>query len=461
MKKKIGIIQHGCAKNLVDTELMIGFLMKSGYEITLNPEDEDVKTVIINTCSFIHDAEKESVQSILKMAQSNKRIIVTGCLPQKHREELKTAIPEIEAMLGTVDFDKIVEAIENKNYVKISENPSYNYPEEIERGQITVGSSSYIKIADGCNFSCGYCIIPKLRGKYRSRKMEDIIKEAKMLADKGVGEIILIAQDTTSYGIDLYKKPSLAKLLEELNKIKNLNWIRVLYTYPTNFDDELINAFRNLDKVVKYIDIPLQHSHPEVLKRMNRPVTYCGGDYVETSERSKNEVFNSRASETKVCSPYEKLISKIRKNIPGIALRTTFIVGYPGETDEQFEHLKNFIQKIEFDRLGVFEFSREKGTIADKLKPQISGKIKKARRNELLEIQKKISNDINKKLIGKKIACIIEEVNENGLTLARSYKDAPEVDGIVYIKTNKHLIPCEIEMVKITGHNDYDLYGEV
>lgn len=429
LKEKIGIIQHGCSKNLIDTELMAGLLIENGFEITLDWEAGDVKSVVINTCSFIHDAEKESVQSILRAVALGKKVIVTGCLPQKHRDELKAAIPEIEAMLGTTDFEEIVAALSGKN--KISENPCYIYPEKIERAQITVGASSYIKIADGCDFACGYCIIPKLRGKYRSRKLQDIIKEAKALADKGVAEIILIAQDTTSYGKDLKDGNNLAKLLHELNKIENLSWIRVLYTYPTGFDDELIEAFASLDKVVKYIDIPLQHSHSEVLAKMRRP----GVDY-------------------------KKLISKIRAKIPNVALRTTFIVGYPTETAEQFEHLKDFVKKTKFDRLGVFEFSREKGTYADTLKPQIPVKVKRARKNELLALQQQISNELNKRLVGKKIACIIEEVHSDSTAVARSFRDAPEIDGLVYINLKTPAAPCDIVDAKITHHKDYDLYGE-
>ena len=432
MKEKIGIIQHGCSKNLIDTELMAGILLENGYEITLDWEAPDVKSVIINTCSFVHDAEKESVQSILCAIALEKRVIVVGCLPQKHKDDLKKAIPEIEAMIGTTDFGEIIAALGGED--KISENPCYVYPEEVKRAQITVGASSYIKIADGCDFACSYCIIPKLRGKYRSRKPEDIIKEAKMLADKGVAEIILIAQDTTSYGKDL-KDPggdtNLAKLLSELNKIENLNWIRVLYTYPTGFDDELIDAFASLNKVVKYIDMPLQYSHSEVLAQMKRPKI-----------------------------DYEKLISKIRAKIPNVALRTTFITGYPTETGEQFAHLKNFIKKVKFDRLGVFEFSREKGTYADTLRPQIPAKVKRARKNELLSIQKEISNELNKRLVGKKIPCIIEEVHSDGTAIARSFRDAPEIDGLVYLKLKNHVNPCDIVEAKITHHKDYDLFGE-
>ena len=430
--KLIGIIQHGCAKNLVDTELMLGILEKAGYKTTLDVHDKNVKTVIVNTCSFICDAEKESIQSIFEMINAGKKIIVTGCLPQKHKLELKKLLGEVSGFIGTCDFKDIVKAVESEEFYSVSENPCYIYPEDVERAQITVGSSSYIKIADGCNYSCGYCVIPQLRGKYKSRKIEDIVKEAQKLADKGVSEIILIAQDTTSYGIDLYKKPCLDKLLKELNKIENINWIRVLYAYPTNFTDGLINAYKNLEKVVKYIDIPLQHSHKDVLKRMKRPVI-----------------------------DQEKLIKKLRKEIPNVAIRTTFIVGYPQETQEEFEHLYNFVKKMKFERLGVFEYSREKNTYSYSLKPQVPAKVKHARKNKILKLQKEISKKNNLNFISKTIQCIIEEVHNNGMIIARSYADAPEVDGLVYVKTNDYLSPGQIINVKVTGADSYDLVAKL
>ena len=353
-KETIGILQFGCAKNLIDMELMLGLLVKNGYKYSLNPDDENIKTVIINTCSFIYDAEKESVRAILDMIQKGKRIILTGCLVQKHKEELQELLPEVKNYIGTCDYDKIIEAIENENYSKISKTPNYNYREDIKREQITVGASSYIKIAEGCYYNCGYCVIPNLRGKYKSRKIEDIVNEAKELANKGVSEIILIAQDTTSYGLDLYKKPMLSTLLKELNKIENLNWIRIMYAYPTNFDEDLMKTINDLDKVVKYIDIPLQHSNIEVLKRMRRPAI-----------------------------DYRKFIKKIRKNIKNVAIRTTFIVGYPQETDEEFEDLYNFVKEMEFDKVGVFTYSREKNTYAYSLKPQVKQSIKNKRKKLL------------------------------------------------------------------------------
>ena len=309
-KETVGILQFGCSKNLVDTELMLGFLTKAGYNYSLDIYNKKIKTVIISTCSFIHDAEKECITAIMDMVRLKKRIILTGCLVQKYKNELPKLLPEVECFIGTSQYDKIIEAIENKNYNNVSDIPKYCYREDIKREQITVGSSSYIKIADGCFYNCGYCIIPKLRGSYKSRKMENIIQEAHELAEKGVSEIILIAQDTTSYGLDLYKKPMLSKLLEELNKIEKINWIRVMYAYPTNFNDELINAIATLEKVVKYIDIPLQHSDIDVLKRMKRPA-----------------------------ADYRKLIKKIRSKIPNVAIRSTFIVGYPQETEQEFMDL--------------------------------------------------------------------------------------------------------------------------
>ena len=434
-KNKIALINHGCAKNLVDSELMLGLLAQNGFNITLNDDEADI--VIINTCSFIHDAERESVQSIIETADKGKKIIITGCLPQKHKDELKKAVPEAVAMLGTSDIEKIVEAVksaaQNKEYFcAISEKPVYIYPENVQRQQITVGASSYVKIAEGCNYQCGYCIIPKLRGSYRSRTIENIVKEVKELAQKGVSEIVLIAQDTTAYGIDLYKKPSLARLLKELNQIEGINWMRVMYTYPSMFDDELIDAYANCDKVVKYVDIPLQHSHPEMLRAMRRPVM-----------------------------DYSEFLAKLREKIKGVAIRTTFIVGYPGETPEMFEHLYEFTKQAKFDKMGAFEFSKEKGTYAYTLPEQVPAKIKKQRKNKLMKLQKSISLEINQSFIDKQLPCIIESLTDDGTVIARSYRDAPEVDGLVYIKTDELLVPGDIETVQITGCDDYDLYGVI
>ena len=431
--KKIALISHGCAKNLVDSELILGILSKNGYEITLNEDETDI--VIVNTCSFICDAERESIGTILELVDKGKKVIVAGCLAQKHPDELKKEIPELAGIVGTTDFNKIVEVIKqvDTNYVsEVSKKPNYLYPENVERQQITMGASSYIKIADGCNYRCGYCIIPYLRGDYHSRKIEDIVLEAKKLVKRGVTEIILIAQDTTGYGIDIYKKPMLAELLKELNQIEGLGWIRIMYAYPTTMSDELIDMIAKLDKVVKYVDIPLQHSHPEMLKLMNRPAF-----------------------------DYRPLIEKIRKRIPNVTIRTTFIVGYPQETEEYFEHLKQFIKDMKFERVGVFEYSREKGTPSYDIKPRVSKKIAHKRFKELMEVQQGISLVRNRSFVGKKIPCIIEAFSDNGEVVARSQFDAPEIDGIVSIKTDKHVVPGDIEIVKIIGATEYDLIGEL
>ena len=432
---KIALINHGCAKNLVDAELILGALNQKGYKITLDETDANI--VVVNTCSFIHDAEKESVRSILEMIDKGKKVIVAGCLSQKYGEELKTAIPEINGMIGAKNTTEIIDIIDNitkKNEYEslINKSSQYYYPEDIERQQITVGASSYIKIGDGCNYKCGYCIIPKLKGKYVSRPIENIVKEAKQLASKGVSEIILIAQDTSSYGIDLYGKQMLPDLLEKLNNIEDLNWIRIMYAYPTQMTDELITAIAKLDKVVKYVDIPLQHSHPRVLESMKRPVM-----------------------------DYKKLINKIRKNIPNVTIRTSLIVGYPGETEEEFQHLYDFVKNVKFDRMGAFEYSREKGTYSDTLKPQISKKIKKERRELLMKLQQQISKENNKKYINTTLKCIVEGYTDSNDVILRSEHDAPEIDGLVYAKTSKSVVPGDIEEVFITGSDEYDLYGEI
>lgn len=445
---KIALVNHGCAKNLIDSELMLGLLTEKGYEITL--DETKAQIVIVNTCSFIHDAEKESVQSILSLIEAGKKVIVTGCLPQKHKEELKEAIPEIIAMLGTTDFHKIVEVVDrvkgciqdsrdegpaecilHSEYISnISSKPEYVYPEDIERQQITVGASSYIKIADGCNYRCGYCIIPQLRGAYHSRKIENIIYEAKRLTEKGVAEIVLVAQDTTSYGTDIYGKQMLAKLLEELNKIDEISWIRVMYAYPSMLTDEIINKIATLNKVVKYIDIPLQHSHPDILSAMRRPIF-----------------------------DYEILINKLRNNIPDVAIRTAFIVGYPGEKEEHFQHLYDFVEKMRFDKMGIFTYSRELNTVSYGMDDQVPENIKKDRYKILMELQQRISKEINSIFVGKTLQCMIENINSDELVIARSQRDAAEIDGLVYIDTKKPVIPGDIENILIKSYDEYDLYG--
>jgi len=435
-KPTIGLINFGCPKNLVDSENMLGILSQNGYEINLDEKKADI--IIINTCAFIKEAEKESVKTIIELVESGEKLVITGCLAQKYKKELMELIPEVLAFVGTGDIEKISEVVgkisdnKKKPLYEISENPYYNLNNNMERFQITVGSSSYIKIAEGCDYSCAYCVIPALRGKYRSRTIESIVKEAKSMGQKGVSEIILIAQDTTNYGKDLYGKPSLPELLRELNKVEEISWIRVMYAYPSLVNDEFIEAIATLDKVVKSVDIPLQHSHPEILKLMNRPAIDNG-----------------------------KIIEKLRKNIPGVSIRTVFITGFPGETEEHFEHLYNFIEKYKFDKLGVFEYSKEKHTDSYKLNGHVAAKTKKLRKKRLMELQQKISKKINASLIGKEIISLIEVLTSDGKIIGRTYKDAPEIDGLVFIETKKIVSPGDVVQVKITGASEYDLYGVV
>lgn len=432
----IGLINFGCPKNLVDSENMLGILSKNGYKINLDEEKADI--ILINTCAFIKDAEKESVKTIVELAEAGKKIVITGCLAQKYKKELMELIPEALAFVGTGDIQKICEVVDKisdkqtEAVCEISENPYYSLNNDMERFQVTVGSSSYIKIAEGCDYSCAYCVIPALRGKYRSRTIESIVREAKKLGKKGVSEIILIAQDTTNYGKDIYGKPSLPELLKQLNKVEEIDWIRVMYAYPSLVDDEFIQAITSLNKVVKYIDIPLQHSHPEILKLMNRPAFDNG-----------------------------KIIDKLRKNIPNVAIRTVFITGYPGETAEHHEHMLNFIKKYKFDKLGVFEYSKEKNTDSYKLKGHVASKIKKARKKQLMEAQRKISKEINTSLIGKEILSLIEVLTSDGKIIGRTYRDAPDIDGLIFIETKKAVSPGDIVKVKVTGASEYDLYGVV
>lgn len=435
MKPTIGLVNLGCAKNLVDAEVMLGILNKNGYNISLDEEMSDI--VLVNTCSFIKEAEKESVQAIVRLAETGKKLIISGCLAQKYKLELMEAVPEALAVIGTSDIDNICEIVDSisrkkKPIYNVSDLPEYTYNEEADRFQITVGSSSYIKIAEGCDYSCSYCIIPVLRGSYRSRTVESIVAEAKKLGKKGVTEVVLIAQDTTSYGKDIYGKPSLVDLLEKLNDVEDISWIRIMYTYPSHMNNKLIKAIATLDKVVKYIDIPLQHSHPEILKLMNRPA-------IDNSD----------------------LIKKLRDNIPDVAIRTAFITGFPGETEEHYEHLYSFMQEHRFDKLGVFQYSREKNTSSYSLKGQVLAKVKKIRHKELMRLQQSISKDINESLIGKTIPAIVETLTSSGKIIGRTYRDAPEIDGLVYLDTDKALLPGDIVNTKIIKASEYDLYGTV
>lgn len=441
MSYNISIVSLGCSKNLVDSELMMGILKDNNYRLTETCEDADI--IIINTCGFIDKAKEESIDTILECAQYKKTgrckvLIVSGCLSERYQEELLKELPEVDGIVGTGNINKIVEIIEEtlegNRVIKIG-NIDVDYDEDTVRISSTSTSySSYIKIAEGCDNLCTYCIIPKLRGKYRSRKMESIIKEAKALADNGTKEIILIAQDTTKDGEDIYGDYKLPELLNELNKIDGIEWIRILYLYPDTFTDELIESIRDNSKVVKYVDIPIQHINNMVLKRMNR----------NTSKEMISE-----------------LIIKLRKEIPDIIIRTTIIVGFPGETQEQFNELYDYIKNMRFDRLGVFTYSKEEGTPAALLTPQVDENLKIERQEKLMKLQQQISIEKNQNKVRKVFKSLIEEKIEDSVYLGRTYMDSPEIDGLIYVNSDKELRIGSFVDVEVRDYLEYDLIGDV
>lgn len=437
--KNISIVTLGCSKNEIDSELMMGILRKNNYTITNSLEQADI--IVINTCGFIQDAKEESIETIWEMTKYKntgncKYLILAGCLAERYSKELLEEINEVDAIIGTGNIKDIVDVIDSlekgEKRVEKTKNINENYLEEIKRTNFR--STEYVKISEGCNNYCSYCIIPRLRGKYRSRKIEDIVKEINYMAENGVKEVILIAQNTADYGIDLYGDYKLAELLKELNTIKNLQWIRLLYLYPDNFTDDLIYAIKTNEKVVKYVDIPLQHISNPILNKMNR-------------KTSKEDIIN--------------LINKLRKEIPNIIIRTTFIVGFPGEEEIHFQELYNFVKNTKFDKLGVFTYSREEGTLAYNFDSQVEEIVKQNRRNKLMELQQKISYELNQQKIGKVYLTLVEEICEKGIYIGRTYMDSPEIDGFVYIYSNKELDLGEYVYVKIIDCLEYDLIGEM
>lgn len=436
---KILFISLGCDKNLVDTEKMLGLLAKRGWEMTDDESQADV--IIINSCCFIQDAKEESIQNILDMAEykktgSLKALIVTGCLAQRYRQEIIDEIPEVDAVLGTSSYDKIVEAVEEalagNGAVIMSDLEAL--PEVKEDRLITTGGHfAYLKIAEGCDKHCTYCIIPKIRGNFRSVPMEQLIKEAQYLAEQGVKELILVAQETTLYGKDLYGEKSLHKLLKELCKIDGIRWIRVLYCYPEEITDELIEVMKTEPKICHYLDLPIQHASDAILKRMGR-------------RTSKQELID--------------IIGKLRREIPDICLRTTLITGFPGETQEQHEELMQFVDEMEFDRLGVFTYSAEEDTPAATMEGQIEEEVKLDRQAELMELQQEVAFDKAEEMIGKEVLVMIEgKVADENAYVGRTYKDAPNVDGLIFVNGDEELMSGDFAKVKITGAADYDLIG--
>lgn len=434
-------ISLGCDKNLVDSEVMLGLLKETGYKIVDDEKEADI--IVVNTCCFIHDAKEESIQTILEMAEYKKggrlkALIVTGCLAQRYKEEILKEMPEVDAVIGTASYHKIAETIEKAlkdgGFVELSDINGLPLV-DTKRLVTTGGHFAYLKIAEGCDKHCTYCIIPKLRGNYRSVPIERLVKEAKELSDQGVKELILVAQETTLYGRDLYGEKSLHRLLRELCKISGIRWIRLLYCYPEEIDDDLIRVIKEEKKICHYLDLPIQHSEDEILKRMGRRTT-------------KEQIIS--------------IIRKLRTEIPDIVLRTTLITGFPGERKEHHEGLLAFVDEMEFDRLGVFTYSPEEDTPAAKEPCQIPEEVKEERRAELMELQQEIVFEQAEDMTGKELLVMIEgKVVDEDAYVGRTYKDAPNVDGLIFVNTDRQLISGDFVKVKVTGAVEYDLIGEL
>ena len=438
---KILFVSLGCDKNLVDTEMMLGMLAERGH--TFTDSEEEAEAVVVNTCCFIGDAKEESVNTLLQMAQLKKEgrlrvLIAAGCLAQRYREEIRQEIPEVDEILGTMAIDRIADAIDEveagrrENHITEPDAPIV-YGKK--RSVTTGGHYAYMKIAEGCDKRCTYCIIPKVRGGYRSVPMDALVKEAEGLAQAGVRELILVAQETTVYGRDLYGKKALPELLEKLCRIPGLYWIRLLYCYPEEITDELIACMKKEPKICHYLDMPIQHASDRILKRMGRRT-----DQKELRER----------------------IGRLREEIPDICLRTTLISGFPGETQEEFEELYNFADEMEFDRLGVFPYSQEEGTPAAEFPDQIPQEIRESRRDELMELQQEIAFEKAQAQKGRTLLAMIEgKVEDENAYVARTYMDAPGVDGLLFINTSKQLLTGDFVRVRVTGSYEYDLIGEL
>ncbi len=437
--KKIGFISLGCSKNLVDSENMLGILAENGYIITDDLAEAEV--IVVNTCAFIDSAKQESIEAILDAASFKeegncKALICAGCLSERYKEEILSELPELDAVVGVEDYDKIAEVIKEAESGGRKEFFGGNASDmELPRMLTTQSHTAYIKIAEGCDNFCSYCAIPFIRGRYKSRPMEYILAEARKLADGGVKELIVIAQDTGRYGMDLYKEKKLPELLSKLCEIEKIEWVRVHYCYPEEIDDALIKVFREEEKIVKYMDIPIQHADDEILKKMNRKTT---GDELRA------------------------LINRLREEIPQIAIRTSLIAGFPGETEEQFETLCNFVKEMKFERLGAFAYSAEEGTKAAKMDGQIADDVKEKRAEILMEIQNKVAEENGKKMTGKTLSVLTEGFDEEScLYYGRSYMDSLDVDALVYFGAEEEVAPGEFVKVKILDYVDYDLTGEM
>lgn len=434
-KMNVGFVSLGCSKNLLDTEMAIGLFRRNKHNIVNNPAVADI--IVVNTCGFIEPAKEEAINTILEMAEYKKEkckyLIVMGCLAERYKEDLTKALPEVDLFVKFSEYDsfwKQIESVIGKSDVKVNEDLDF-----IDRIVTTGPNYAYLRIAEGCDNNCTYCAIPYIRGKYVSRKIEDILEEAKMLAKSGIKELIVIAQDTTKYGIDIYGKPVLAKLLQMLCDIEGIEWIRFLYAYPESIDDELISVVKNNEKICNYFDIPIQHYSDSILKKMARRVK---------STDIKN------------------LVKKIRTEIPDAIIRTTVMVGFPTETEEDFNKLYSFVEEAKFDRLGAFSYSKEDGTPAARIKEQVHPMTKKSRYNKIMKLQNSVSKEISEKQIGRTLKVLLEERSFDGkYYIGRSYMDVPDIDGVIFVNSNEENLEGEFVKVKITGAQDYDLIGEL
>ena len=451
--KNVLFISLGCDKNLVDSEKMLGLLSESGY--TIVEDEEEADAIVINTCCFIHDAKEESIETILEMASWKEKgrlraLVITGCLAQRYKDEIAAELPEVDAVIGTSGYTEIVPVLDKLLKVSGTEEaqtdgecplvycPSIDLllPSLPDKRMVTTGAyTAYLKIAEGCNKRCTYCVIPYIRGRYRSFPVEDLLKEAERLVAGGARELILIAQETTVYGVDLYGRKMLPELLRKLCRLEGLDWIRILYCYPEEITDELIQVMKEEKKVCHYLDIPIQHSEDAILKRMGRRT--------------------NRAELT-------ALIEKLRKEIPDIILRTTLITGFPGETEEDFAQMAAFVEEMQFDRLGVFTYSPEEGTKAAVMEDQIDEEVKEARRDHIMELQQDISAAAASAMVGREMSVLIEGyLYEEDIYVGRTYMDAPKVDGNVFVRSEEEMISGDIVPVRITGASEYDLMGDV
>ncbi|HEX3021741.1 MAG TPA: 30S ribosomal protein S12 methylthiotransferase RimO [Lachnospiraceae bacterium] len=438
---KILFISLGCDKNLVDSEVMLGLINQKGYIITNDENEADI--IVVNTCCFINDAKEESINTILEMAEFKKTgnlkaLVVTGCLAQRYQKEIQDEIPEVDAIVGTSSYENIVAVIEEAlqgNGTTSFEEVDYLPNVEGKRVLTTGGYYSYLKIAEGCDKHCTYCIIPKIRGKYRSVPMEKLIQDAKNLAEQGVKELMLVAQETTLYGVDLYGEKSLPKLLRELCKVEGIEWIRILYCYPEEITDELIQVMKEEEKICNYLDMPIQHAADNILKRMGR-------------RTNKQELVD--------------IVTKLRKEIPDIAIRTTLISGFPGETQQEHEELMEFVDEMEFDRLGVFTYSPEEDTPAANMAEQIDEDVKAARKDEIMQLQQEIAFEHSEKMVGRELRVMIEgKLPEDNVFIGRTYMDAPNIDGYIFITAEREFMSGDFANIVVTGANDYDLTAEL